>query len=31
MEADMKGQTEDEEKRMDKRCNLRGGIDSFGY
>lgn len=30
MEADMKGQTKDEEKRMDNRCNLRDGIDGFG-
>lgn len=31
MEADMRSQTKGEEKRMDRRCNLRGGIDRFGY
>lgn len=31
MEADMKGYTKDEEKRMGRRCNLRGGIVRFGY
>lgn len=30
-EADMKGWTKVEEKRMDKRCTLRDGIDGFGY
>lgn len=30
MEADMRSQTKGEEKRVDRRCNIRGGIDRFG-
>lgn len=31
MEVDVKGQVKDEEKRMEKRCNLRGRSERFGY